>query len=261
MNSRLPLAGIGVIVTRPARQADNLCSLLEQQGAHVLRFPTLEILGPRDGEAVTAAIQQAADWAIFTSANAVEYGIPLLQTAQPADSRQLKKAAIGKATAAALRQFDCTPDLIPLSPFNSEALLAMAPMQAVQGQKIIIFRGESGRELLADTLRHRGADVVYAEVYRRAKPNTDPQALIRRWERGEIHVAAVTSNESLQNFFEMLGAEGRRWLRKTPLVVISERTRDFANSLEVEIAPFVADEASDQAIVQAVLACVRQNFV
>jgi uroporphyrinogen-III synthase len=129
----------------------------------------------------------------------------------------------------------------------------MPDMQTVAGLRIIIFRGEGGRDLLKDTLQQRGARVDYAEVYRRVRPVAEPAALVRDWARGAIDAAVVTSNESLENLMALLGADGQRYLLATPLIVVSRRTQDLARKLGFRQSPRLAEAASDEAIVQALL--------
>jgi uroporphyrinogen-III synthase len=144
--------------------------------------------------------------------------------------------------------------------FNSEALLAMPPLQALAGKRIVIFRGEGGRPLLGDTLKARGARVDYAEVYRRAKPSLDPRKLAQCWEQGEIQVVVVASNESLQNLFDIVGEVGQQWLRDTPLIVVSERAQRLAQELGFNHPPVLTTEASDEAIMETLLKWHQARF-
>lgn len=247
------LAGMGVVVTRPSHQAETLCQMIEELGGTPIRFPTLEILAPRNPAAVLAVIDRLDDYdlAIFTSPNAVERALPLIE-ARGGLPPGLEKAAIGKGSARALARHGLSVDWLPETS-DSEGLLALPPLQAAAGKNIVIFRGEGGRELLGETLAARGARVDYAEVYRRARPAANPGELIRRWQRGEIQAVIVASTESLQNLFDLLDATGQQWVRDTPLVVVSERTRQAAQALGVRRRPVLAGEAGDEALVAALL--------
>jgi uroporphyrinogen-III synthase len=81
----------------------------------------------------------------------------------------------------------------------------------------------------------------------------NPGELLQHWERGEIHVAIVTSNESLQNLFDIVGEPGQQWLRNTPLIVVSKRARQLAQELGAQQPVLLAGEASDEAIVETLL--------
>jgi uroporphyrinogen-III synthase len=163
----------------------------------------------------------------------------------------LKLATVGKGSARELERLGFRVDILPAGKFNSEALLEVPDLQEVAGKRIVIFRGEGGRELLAETLKERGALVEYAEVYRRAQPQSDVSELLRHWARGEIGAVIVTSNEGLRNLFDMVGKLGRQWLRNTQLVVVSERTAELARELGLKHPAIVAEQASDEALVQA----------
>ncbi len=250
----LPLQGMGILVTRPERQAEGLCRLIEAQGGRAIRCPTLEILPPRDPAPALAVIDHLDGYelAIFTSANAVNLGLELLLSRHPLPSGW-RLFAIGKATARALAEYGIGACRTPEPGADSEALLALPELQAVAGKGIVIFRGEGGREALGDTLRARGARIGHAIVYRRSKPAFCPDDLLQYWTRGEIQAVIATSNENLQNLFAMVGAAGQPWLLNTPLVVVSERARSLALQLGFSQPPLLAREASDAAIVQALL--------
>jgi uroporphyrinogen-III synthase len=118
----------------------------------------------------------------------------------------------------------------------------------------VIFRGNGGREMLADTLRKRGARVEYAEAYRRVCPKSDSAELLQRWRQGFVNIVLVNSAESLRNLVRMLGKAGESLLTGTPLLVVSERMLALAEELGFQYAPVVADNATDKAVVDALLA-------
>lgn len=246
------LAGLHVMVTRPVHQAAKLRELIEARGGQVVPFPVLDILDPQDNGALQEIIGRLDqyDIAIFISANAVNKALERVLKNRTLPPR-LKLAAVGKRTAQALKQYGLQGDICPREGFNSEALLAMEEMQAVQDKRILIFRGEGGRELLAETLQQRGAQVDYAEVYRRARPQADARALLRHLEQG-IDVITLTSNEGLQNLFDMAGPDGQPQLRAVPLVVMSDRAAALARELHFQHTPVVVKEASDEGLAEAI---------
>jgi uroporphyrinogen-III synthase len=110
----------------------------------------------------------------------------------------------------------------------------------VEGRNILIFRGRGGRELLKQALEARGAHVSYVECYRRTRPAQDPAELLRAWRAGEVHAVSALSAETLENFVEMVGAQGRALLRSTALVVPHEAVAGHALAREfarVVVAP------------------------
>ncbi len=254
-----PLKGAGVLVTRPAAQAGTLCELIEQQGGTAFRFPVLEIIKPADPQEVVKFSEQldAFDWAFFVSANAVNMAVPLILEKR-AWPESVRIAVIGKRSAEELKGFGLVADMLPEHHFDSEGLLALTPMQQVDGKRCVIFRGGGGRDLLANTLRERGARVEYVEAYGRIRPRVDSSAILARWRAGLIDIVLVNSVESLQNLVEMLGSSGKSFLLATPLLVVSERLAVFARQLGFEKPPLVANSATDTAVLDALLAWRRQ---
>ncbi|MEA2079961.1 MAG: uroporphyrinogen-III synthase [Pseudomonadota bacterium] len=249
------LQGVGVLVTRPAHQADSLCELIRQQGGTAIRFPVLEIRPPADPKNLIQLIDHIDeyDWAIFISANAVNRALEYILGKRDWP-KSVRIAVIGKRSAEELKCFGLAADLFPPHDFNSEALLALAEMQEVGGQRIVIFRGSGGREILADTLRKRDARVEYVEAYRRERPHSDSTGLLRRWRQGLVNIVLVNSAESLRNLVEMLGKDGKSLLTGTPLLVVSERMLALAGELGFQYPPVVADNATDKAVLDALLA-------
>lgn len=254
------LEGVHIVVTRPARQARELCALIEQQGGTAHPVPVLEIKGPRDPQAVEdiAGRLGTFDTLVFISRNAVTCGLDVL-TKEGGLPDGTRVAAVGRATAEALERQGVAVDIEAAPPYNSESLLAAASLHSLEGRRILIIRGEGGRELLADTLRARGAHVEYAEVYRRACPSTSLAAALPAQVRTSIDAIVVTSSEGLANLWSMAGDKLQKWLRDRQLVLISERTAARAQALGFGPVPLVAREASDRAIVEAVVAwrCAR----
>jgi uroporphyrinogen-III synthase len=251
-NKDRSLAGMGVVVTRPVHQAEGLCQLIESFGGKAIRFPTLAISAPHDPAIVQRIIDRLEDYqmAIFTSANAVRWGLHWGLAGRFAEVPTLQRVAIGKATAQALAQCAVPAHWVSPPPFNSEALLTLPVLQAVAGLSIVIFAGEGGRALLGATLEQRGAQVTKASVYRRSLPAVTMDPLLQYWKQGEIQAVVVTSIESLKNLFVLADAVAKSWLCRTPMVVVSSRSQQMALQLGAQSLPLLAPEASDAAILQ-----------
>jgi len=226
---RGPLAGVGVIVTRPARQAGGITRQLATLGATPIVFPAIVILPPANRaslDAVHAALDQY-DVAIFVSANAVEYGVPA-PNVWPA---KLVALAPGPGTAAALAATGIAEARIPASTFDSEGLLALPELRDVGSKRVVIFRGEGGRGDLGDTLRARGAEVTYVECYRRAAPATGAAGLSEVLREGRAHALTLTSSEGLDNLCALLDADDLHRLRQLPAFVPHPRIAEHARTL------------------------------
>ncbi len=251
ISQELSLANWGVLVTRPKLQADDLCVAIESHGGRAIRFPVVEIASPVNFDSLYSIIRHLEDFdiAIFISPNAVSKALDLLKNQQCVLPESLSIAAVGKGSAKALSANGLRVDIFPQQQFNSEALLSQAEMNQVQNKRILIFRGEGGRELLAATLRQRGAKVTYAEVYRRLKPKCDIATLIRQWSK--IDVVTVTSNGGLCNLYEMMGDVGRARLLSAQLLVVSHRAASLAKKMGFSKPAWVTKEASNGAIIEA----------
>ncbi len=214
------LGGVGVVITRPRHAAEAAAAPLAREGARVIVFPALAIEEIAPGAALEALLSDLSrfDLAIFVSANAVEKGLAMARRfGQVPDDWHV--AAIGEATAEALRRAGIARVISPPERHDSEALLGLAQLQAVRGQNVIVFRGEGGREHLKEVLESRGARVEYAECYRRVRPRNDPAPLADALARGEVQAVSVLSAETLENFLAMIGAEARARLASVALVV------------------------------------------
>mgnify|MGYP001815345486 FL=1 len=214
-----PLAGAGVLVTRPAGQSAELISAIEAAGGRSIVFPVIEI-APRSPQDIVSDLGGLSepDIVIFVSRNAVEHGL--------AWSGVGAIAAVGPATASAIEAAARVVDIRPASGFDSESLLAEPALTDVRGKTIRIIRGNGGRELLATTLRERGASVQYLEVYARRTPEYDEAEiadLVRQLETGDIAAVIVMSVESFRNLLALLPESCHEALAETRLVTPAAR--------------------------------------
>ena len=251
--STAALAGMRVLVTRPAGQCQGLIEAIEARGGEAVVMPLVEIAPPRDEMRAKAALARAAhfDLVIFVSRNAVERGLAL---AGRAPARGV--AAVGRATAAALRAAGVAEVLVPRSANDSEALLAMEALaeDAVRGRRVLIVKGEGGRDLLGETLTARGAEVAFADVYRRRPPGAISESALRDARADAI---VITSTESFENLLASIGESARTVLEKVAFVAISERVARHVRAAGVGKLTVVARRADDEALAEAVVAWRR----
>lgn len=248
--SECNLSGVGVLVTRAEHQAATLCRMISARNGLALRFPAVEIMDPEDPQRAAEQLSHIADYdlAVFVSPNAVLWGIKQMPEQKIPPGVAL--ATVGKRTAQTLAESGYAVDVVPESSFDSEGLLATPEFKDVAGKRILILRGNGGRELLADTLVERGATVDFAEVYQRRCPTTNPAGLIRRW-RDDVDLVTVSSNILLDNLFTMLGEAGQPLLQKTPMIVISDRMRQHARELGCREV-YLSRSADEQDLFEAI---------
>ena len=120
----------------------------------------------------------------------------------------------------------------PANGDDSEALLALPELQqalATPAPRVLILRGEGGRELLAETLRERGVTVDYLELYRRVLPDYPPAALLQRVRGERLNALLVSSAQGLEHLQQLAGADWAE-LARLPLLVPSPRVAELARA-------------------------------
>lgn len=206
-----------VLLTRPEGRNGALQSALQSAGADVTVAPLLAIvpLESLDATAQQRCRQRILDLdhysiVIFISVNAVEQGCELIDTYWPQWPMGLELFAIGEATARALQARGLPVSEAGEGAMNSEALLALAALQHIDQQRILIVRGLGGRETLAETLRQRGARVDYAECYGRAATAISGGELAALLIQHQINTVVLNSGETLARFVALTTAQQRQ---------------------------------------------------
>lgn len=236
---RLPLFGRRIVVTRPRDEAEHCAPGLEALGAEVLIAPTVEILPVADHAPLDSALARLAefDWLVFTSGNGVRFFFERLRFLGR-DLRalgSLKLAAIGPATAAALRQYHLNADLVP-DEYRSESLAA-ALAERVAGRRVLLARADRGRTILRDELEQI-AHVEQVPVYRNADCDALPERVAERLAEGSVDWITLTSPAISERLHALLPDAARgRIGREIRLASISPVTSAAARKLgwDVEV--------------------------
>ncbi|NQD36121.1 uroporphyrinogen-III synthase [Permianibacter sp. IMCC34836] len=211
-----------ILLTRSSGRADDLGSRLLRLGLSVRQLPLIQLEAqPLPAE----ALQHAPTLLIFVSPAAAEHGISQL----PAGWRALPRYAVGRATAQALAQQGWSDTPSPVQE-NSEGLLALSGLQALAGQRVFIVRGDSGRDLLRETLQQRGAEVKYLEVYRKRAVDAELIRQLRQLAQTAANspaplLAVLTSGEALARLCAIIPAD---IMKALTLVVASPRIAEMA---------------------------------
>jgi len=242
------LKGLHVAVTRPVDQAASIVEAIYYHGGKAVLFPLIAISALEDYHEFDLVITklEQTDWAIFISTNAVDNALPRILKKFGNVPENLRFAAIGHQTAKELALYGVHNVLTPHTRFDSETLLALAEMHSVANQNILIFRGIGGRDVLAETLKERGANVVFAECYRRTNPQTDTQLLNNFWQQGQLDAIIVTSSEAMHNLLTMAGES--EWLRHITLCVNHARIAELP--LQFGLKVLITEAPGDHAMMQ-----------
>lgn len=216
-----------VLVTRPASQAEEICPALEVLGCEVIRQPMLKIEAVDETPATKSQFMNIDlfDAVIAISRNAAEMGLMYLDQYWPQWPIEIDWIAIGPVTAEVMMSQGLDVKM-PAGQFDSEGALKMPELQNVDGKKILIWRGVGGRETLAQTLRERGAEVVYAELYQRLVPEYNEQ----QWQQAcaDAPLLLVSSGQGL----EAIAAQQPRISEQVRgIIAPSARVAELAKSL------------------------------
>jgi len=239
----MPDPGRAVVITRPRAQADVLARAVMASGRSAFILPLLEIDPVDDAAPLRAALAELAQYALvaFVSPNAVDAAFAHL-TAWPA---AVPVAIVGDGSRAALARHGVAgPAFTIFSPADSahsdsEHLLRSLDLATYAGQRVLIVRGDGGRELLADALRAAGARVEAVAAYRRTTPVLTPELGARlRALLAQPNDWIITSSEALRGLAGLVRSlEGDRpgtlmpALRQQRLIVPHARIAETADAL------------------------------
>ncbi|MEO8540473.1 MAG: uroporphyrinogen-III C-methyltransferase [bacterium] len=246
----LPLAGKVVVVTRTRSQASSLRVSLEALGARVIEAPVLEIRHSALDLTTDERLSSRWDWVVFTSQNAVEAFFEALAHAGK-DARALastKVAAIGAATAGALRAAAVLPDFVPALA-TSQSLAAELPR--VDGARILLPVGSLSDQSLADGLRARGGHIEQVKVY-----ETNPAELSDEVAAAVLSADAITFASASAARFLRAALGERTPSSSTQLCAIGPQAAE-ATRLAFDRVDAVAAEPSIEGLVVAVRESLR----
>lgn len=249
-----------VLVIRPMTQAKEICNALEALGCEVIRHPMLEIKALDETPSIKSQFMNidSYDVVIVISSNAAEIGLSHLDQYWPLGQFNISGpmgidwVAIGPVTANVMRAQGLDVK-IPANRFDSESALVMPELQNVAGKKVLIWRGVGGREKLASSLRERGAEVSYSELYQRLVPDYDEQ----QWQQAleQQPLLMVSSGQGLE---AIVSQQPRIADKIRGIIAPSRRVAELAESLGVKKIE-MADSALDIDMLAAVKRWQEQN--
>ncbi|MDI9570091.1 MAG: uroporphyrinogen-III C-methyltransferase [Pseudomonadota bacterium] len=203
-----PLFGKGIVITRPAAQAESFAALLQAEGARAIHFPTIRIEPPASWAELDAALARLDGyaWIVFTSANGVRFFLARLRE-RGGDLRDLKGArlaAIGPATAEMLAGLGLRVDLLP-EEYISEGVVKAFAQHDIRGVRILLPRAAEAREAIPDGLTRMGARVDVVTAYRTVPSGRDAGELTPLLAAGKVDVITFTSPSTVRHFLAIMG--------------------------------------------------------
>ena len=245
-----------LLLLRPEDQAGSLVAMLQQRAATAgvqadcLVHSMVSINGYDDpNHSLRTILSQTWHGGLMVSVNAANYFAQQAQVWAPECAMPVARwFAVGPTSAEAIARVVQRPVTCPWRMHNSDALLQLPELQNVADQRWLLIRGRGGRELVADTLRARGAQVTYLEVYQRVPSKVD-LSTIEKWQQ-QVHGIVVSSAEQLGYFLAALPQHALHWLSQCYWVLASER---LAQLLPVAMRQrvVIADSATPFALADA----------
>ncbi len=223
---------MSVLVIRPEEQGRELCHQLKDAGIEALLHPMIDLipLNPAEELFSMPSGQGKADRVIAISQHAVAFTDQLLRQRKQSWPERTRYLAIGQKTAQHLSKLTKQQVNYP-KVSDSEHLLKDPLLAAVSGLNIIILRGKGGRELLANQLSSKGANVIYRDVYRRELRPFDAESCVPLWQSKQVNRLVVTSYEQLELFVSQLPKHFHDWLFALSIYIPSERIARLAQDM------------------------------
>lgn len=263
-----PLFGHRILVTREHAEG---FERLEELGAEIIEFPTIEIVPPESHEELDSSIERVTtyDWLIFTSRNGVKYFFRRYfeKDRDIRDLRGIKICAVGSKTAQEVRKYGLKVDLIP-EEFRAEGLIEMfskaqnaegvAHSKLFKGMRFLLPRAENAREIFPRTVRELGGEIDVPVAYRTIKPESRGKRLRRFFKEGRISIATFTSAATFHNFREIMGEDAEALLKGVAIAVIGPVTAKAIEKagLHADVMP---REATIEAMVEEIIRWISEK--
>jgi uroporphyrinogen-III synthase len=252
------LQGAHALVTRPRERAQELCFLLEDEGARVTALPLLELVPPEDPRPLQAAAERLArfEWIAFASPSAVSALVDAARQAGTSDElRRAKLAAVGPRTARALRAHGLSVERQADNGGGAALAEAMAYGGLQRGDRVLLPAAEEGRPELQDLLDAHGAETTRVCAYRSVKAELEP-SLLAALDQDPPTLAFFGSPRTAEALWEALGADrGRALLAGAASIAIGPTTRAALDELGIARA-VTAERPTPEAMVDAAAAAL-----
>lgn len=248
----VPLAGLRVVVTRAAAQAEGLAEAYRRAGAEVALLPLLEVTPPSDPTPLAAAAARLAEhaWVAFTSANAVD------AFAEHVDAWPdgIRLAAVGDATARALAARGLAADLVPARS-DAEGLAAELAPRLAPEEPVLVPQAADARPTLIAALTAAGARVTAVVAYDKRLPADAERRARELFADSPLGWVTFTSPRIARSFAALFGDAWPE--RRTTLLPVSIGPVTSAELHRLGTPPAAeAAQPSDAALVTATVAAL-----
>lgn len=245
---------MSILITRPNPAGQALVQRLLDAGKMAFQAPLIKIEAGRELPLLETKLKwlRSSDYLFLLSKNAVSYANWQLNQLQQPWSDTLFYYGIGQSTALEFQRVSNLMIHYPEHGETSEDLLELPALNQVENKRVLLLRGNGGRDLLATTLRQRGAIVDECECYQRLLIHYDPDAFSLQWESAQVDTLVVTSGEILQQLFDLVVESKKAWLLHCHLIVVSKRLATIAEALGWKDIT-IAESANNDALFRALI--------
>jgi uroporphyrinogen-III synthase len=248
------LEGKRVLVTRPKERVEELCFLLEDEGAEVVSLPLLELRPPEDARPLAAAAEsiQRYRWVVFASPSAVDALVEALREAGTMGRMGVVKvAAVGPRTARTVESYGLKVAVEPTETTGWGLFEAMKDDLQPEDE-VLLPAAEEGRRELELALREQGVRVTRVTAYR-ATPAALPPEVQEELRTSPPDVVLFASPRTAEVFLE---AAGRERLGQAKVVAIGPTTSGALARLGVEVSA-VAERPTPEGLVDAAIRAIH----
>ena len=244
---------IYALILRPEPKGTELANLCQESGFTSVVYPLIEYAEGRDFGTFDLQHSSHYQGAFFVSEAAVQYFVKSLTDPEQQLEQFQQLIAVGPSTANALSDFTKKPVKYPSKHADSEGVLSLIDLTGVKGQNWLILSGQSGRTLVAETLKGAGANVTTCAVYHRQLVELQDTNKYDQWKNAGINCIVITSGEMLQHLFQSAPSHMQKWLISCQWVVISARLLTIAKDLGVPESQIeLAEGASNRALIHSI---------
>lgn len=250
------LSGVRVLVTRPRERAEELCFLLEDEGAEVVALPLLELLPPEDPRPLLAAAESIHryEWVVFASPQAVD---SLLDAVRQAGTlhhlRRALIACVGPRTAARAKAGGLDVN-IEGEAGGHELAHDLAPRIAPDSE-VLIPAAEQGREEIFRVLSVVRARVTRVVAYRAEEARPPPEA-VAALQENPPRVGLFASPRTVQAYLDAVDETARSRLGEMKYVAIGRTTAAALEEAGLKVAA-VATTPSAEGLVEAAITALQ----
>lgn len=243
-----------VLITRPEPSGSELVTAINARGGEAFALPLICIEPGTELDLLKQHLDQLDndDLVFLLSKNAVSYANLTLKQAGLNWPDKLSYYGIGPSTGRYFEALTSSAIGWPEHGETSEALLSLPELQFLEGKRALLLRGNGGRELLASTLRSRGAQVTYCECYARRAVLYDKAEFNQQWVNAGITDIVITSGQMLALMNQLIAENTKDWWLNRRLLVVSDRIADQARQDGWQKV-CVANSADNNALLEALL--------